>query len=220
MGGAANTIKRGVADVATGGLAEFARKDPFGVPTGNANPVYNMTKNILPPWATGATPNIGGGGPFQLDPNQVTADQNAITGLGQKQYDETMNELPKAVNNAVLQSLPGIQEKLNSQHLLNGTALPAEIARQQEAFAQNLAIPALQGRQGTQTAALQRGLSLEDFINQANVSKSIGQAFTPQQPSGKQNFGTVAQGVGALAPWGKVASGKGTAAAAVPAAAS
>lgn len=211
MGGAVNTVKRVGMDVATGGMAEFARKDPFGVPVGNANPIYNATNKLLPPWMTGgSTPNIGGGGPFQVDQAQRSADESAITGLGEKQYQETMNELPSAVNNAVLQSLPGVQEKLNSQHLLNSTALPAEIARQQQQFAQSLAIPALQGRQGTQTAALQRGLSLEDFINQANVSKSIGQSFTPQQPSGKQNFGTVASGIGALSPWASALKGVDT----------
>lgn len=212
VGKIAGDVGRGVSAVATLGGSEIARNN-----LGSSNPISQFLGapgTIATGGASGQTqmpgvfgnqgnPNPYISGPFSLDPNQVTADQNAITGLGQKQYDQTLNELPKDVNNAVMQSLPGIQEKLNSQHLLNSSELPHQIAQQQQAFAQNLAVPAMQGLQGTQTAALQRGLSLEDFTNQANVSKSIGAAFTPQQPNGKQNFGTVAQGVGALAPMAK-----------------
>lgn len=213
VGKIAGDVGRGVSGVLTLGGSEIARNN-----LGTSNPLtqaLGAPGTIFTGGASGQTqmPSIFGysgqpnpyvGGPFSLDPNQVSADQSAITGLGKKQYDQTIGELPKVVGNAVMQQLPQIQEKLNSQHLLNSTALPQEIARQQEALTQSLAIPAMQQLQGTQTGALQRGLSLEDFINQANVSKSIGQAFTPQQPNGKQNFGTVAQGVGALSPFAKL----------------
>lgn len=188
-----DTVKRGLTAGLTGGISEAFQKNPYGLN------IHNPIPGLL---GIGGQPSSGGGvtGPFSIDANQMAADQSAITSLGKKQYDQTMGELPRSVTNGVLQSLPGIEEKLNSQHLLNSTALHGEIARKQQELAQNIAMPAMQSLQGTQTGALQRGLSIEDFINQSNVAKTIGAQMAPPPPSGKQNFGTFAQGAGALAP--------------------
>jgi len=147
--------------------------------------------------------------------------------------DQLAKSLTEVAGNTFQRMLPGTLEDLNARHLLNGSGLGQELGRQQGYLAQDIANQigqlgaqdisnvsaqkgaALQGLQGFQTGALQRGLSLEDFINQANVAKTIGAQMAPQAPSGKQNFGTVAQGVGALAPWANV----GKAAKAAPAAA-
>lgn len=191
-----NVGGRVLGDVATGGLAEFGKKDPFtGLVT---NPSTGLA-NVVPGLSPGTT-NTSIGGPFSLNPAQSAADSAAITGLGTQQYNKTMQQLPGEVTNAINQSLPNLEETLNSQHLLNGTALPQELARQSSYFAQNLAQPALQAEQGTQTAALQRNLSLEDFVNQANAAKSIGAQFAPTPPSSKAQAGTLLQGAGAAAP--------------------
>lgn len=199
-------VGRIAGDVATGGLAEFARKDPW---TGLVTNPNSGALNLIP----GGNPlsKVFGGpsspsvsGPFTLDQAQFSGDQNAINSLGEKQYNETINQTPQIVSDQLKQILPNIAEDYNAGHVLNSTAYPQEVARQASQLTQNLVLPAIQARQGFQTGALQRGLSLEDFVNQANVSKSIGAAFTPQQPNGKQNFGTVAQGIGALAPLASV----------------
>lgn len=218
-------------DVATMGLGEFTQKDPFGIP---GNPIASLFGN-------GDDSHGGIDGPFTLDPAQFEADRAAINDLGTRQYADTQKfidsdttdraasreALAKALTNqaqaSFQQGLPATLEDLNARHLLNGSGLGQELARQQGNVATNIANEvgvqgakdidwrsglnqqALAGRQGFETGALQRGLSLEDFVNSANVSKSIGAAFTPVQPSGKQNFGAAAQGVGALASLAKLA---------------
>lgn len=214
-------------------------------------------------------------GPFALDPTQMAGDQQAITNLGKEQFgaatslnQNQYDELSRYVNGEVTSrsaarqqladaltkqaaasfqyNLPDIEEKLNSQNLLNGSGLGQEIARQQGKIASDITNQVgvlgaqdvdlasqqrlaalqgfqggqtsnLQGLQGTQTGALQRGLSLEDFINQANVAKQIGAQMAPSQPNGKQNFGTVASGIGSLAPIAALAMGGPGAGAAVAA---
>jgi hypothetical protein len=228
--GAGPTIGRALGGGLTMGMSELGRPNPYGIP-GLDNPLGN-----------GSIGNMFGGqnnpyvsGPFSLDPNQLSADQSALTGLGktqqgdinalaQQQYDQTLKNVPSEVAGSIQQENPQIMEDLNKGGLLNSTAYPQEIARQQEYLTQNLVEPAtqalfagqqsgLQTAQGLQTGAVQRGLSLEDQINNANISKSIGQAFAPAPPTGKQNFGTTAQGIGALAPWAKLGKAGGTAAA-------
>lgn len=254
MGGAVkNTFGRIGAGVLTGGLSEFAQQKPFGESLIN-NPLAPNTPFFRQNSLFGGSSDTGASvpGPFTLDPRLLAGDQAAITGEGQRQFDATNNfvgqdqearaagrqklaeALTKQGQDVFKQGLPGIEETLNAQHLLNGSGLGQEIGRQQGNLATNIAnqvgvqgaqdidlasqqrAAALQGLQGFQTGSLQRGLSLEDQINNANISKTIGQVFAPQPPSGKQNFGTVAQGVGALAPWAKVASKAGATAAGAP----
>lgn len=226
-----NTVKRaGLAGV-TGGLSEFARQDPFGSQVGNLNPIANVAKGILPSWATGyETPNIGGNGPFQLDPNQMARDKSDILGLGNQQYSDTLAGIGEAgtaetqrAKDLFQQMLPDIAENAQASHLYDSTGYGNEVARQQSNIASQVAeqeaqqkLGALQGRQGFETGALQRGQSLEDFINQANVAKTIGAQMAPAPPNGKQNFGTVASGVGALAPIAKLGKAAGGAAAGMP----
>lgn len=197
------TLGRAAGAGVTGGLSEFTKTNPFGVPINN--PLANSFGN-------GNQSNPYVSGPFSLDPNQLTADQTNITNLGNKQYSDTLSGIDTntaaqtdAASKFFQQSLPDIAENAQAAHLYDSTGYGQEVARQQAALATQVGsqasqekLSALQGLQGFQTGALQRGQSLEDFINQANVAKTIGAQMAPQPPSGKQNFGTVAQGVGAL----------------------
>lgn len=221
MGGVANTVQSVVKNPAraigaglTGGLSEAFQQNPYGAPLPFRNPLnvgLNSALNL-----PNDSPSIPG--PFGLDPNQLSHDQAAITGLGNQQYKDTLGAIDtnsaaqtQRAKDLFAQTLPDIAENAQAAHLYDSTGYGSEVARQQSAIASQVAseeaqqkMAALQGRQGFETGALQRGQSLEDFINQANVSKTIGAQMAPQAPSGKQNFGTVAQGVGALAPWAKV----------------
>lgn len=217
---------RGLTAIGTFGTSELARKfgpvpkQLAGLPESAANALMGTH------YGESGTPDIGGGGPFQLDRGQMDANQAAITGLGNQQYTDTLSAIDtnaeaqqRYAGQTIDRMLPGIYEDLNARHLLDSTALPTEIARQANNSAQDIAsqvatakLGALQGRQGFETGALQRGMSLEDFINQSNVAKSIGATMAPVQPNGKQNFGTVAQGLGALAPLFHPAAGVATAA--------
>lgn len=248
MGGSiGNTIGRVGSGIFTLGGSEIARNN---LPSSSvANQLLNAPGTILTggQYNPGSIPFLGSSGqsnpyvsgPFSLDPNQLAGDQAALTGLGtkqqgdinalaQQQYDQTLKQIPSEVSNAIQQENPSIMENLNSSGLLNSSAYPQEIARQQSYLTQNLVQPAiaslqagqqsgLNTLQGLQTGATQRGLSLEDQINNANISKTIGQAFAPQPPTGKQNFGTAAQGIGALAPWGKTLAKAGGTAVGAPA---
>lgn len=188
-----DVAKRALLAGGTMGLSEFAQKNPYGVNLPFKNPLASVFGN-----GQGDT-NPYVSGPFSLDPAQMAADQAAITGLGQKQYDQTISELPKVVGNAMNLQIPGIEEKLNSQHLLNSTALQQELGRQQAELTQQIAIPALQALHGTQQGALGRGLSLEDFINQANIAKTIGAQTAPQVGNGKGQTGALLSGIGSIA---------------------
>lgn len=153
---------------------------------------------------------------------------DASTALGQQQYKDLLSGIDtnsgaqqQYAADTLAKMTPGIEEGLNAQHLLNSTALQNTLGQQASYLAQDVAsqnaqqkLAALQGLQGTQSGALQglqgfqtgglqRSLSLEDQINNANISKSIGAEFAPQAPTGKQNFGTGAQGVAALYPVAK-----------------
>lgn len=220
MGGAAKTIgnvvgtgltlgtnKLGGSDNPLRRFGNFAGSVVTGGQSGQGFGVTRTDANGRP--ISGISGSGTASDPFVLDPAQSAADQAAITAEGDKQYQQTMTQLPQDVTNAINQSLPGLEETLNSQHLLNGTALPQELARQSSYFTQNLAVPALQNRQSFQTGALQRGLSLEDFTNQANVAKSIGASVAPQVGNGK---GTAVSGLGAGASAGTtIMPGYGTA---------
>ncbi len=223
-GGMAGRVGR---DAATFGMGEFTQKDPFGLPVNN--PLASVFGNG--PQA----PDASIPGPFSLDPAQLAGDQAAISGLGasqsagqtalgQSQYDALTKQIPQTVSNDIIQENPAIMEKLNAGHVLDSSAYPQEIARQQEYLTQNLQLPALQQLQGTQTqalgtsqgagqAGLGRQLSLEDFINQANVAKTIGATAAPQVGNGKGQTGTLLSGIGATAPLLTAAKGMGKAAA-------
>lgn len=177
------------------------------------NPVKDIANDYYP--GVGGQDNPYISGPFSLDPNQVAGDKADILGLGNKQYSDTLagiDEYGTAQNKYAKElfstMLPDIAENSQAAHLYDSTGYGQEVARQQANIASQVAadqaekrLSALNGRQGFETGALQRGLSLEDFINQANVAKTIGAQMAPQPASGKSQFGTVAQGVGALAPW-------------------
>lgn len=212
LGTGGTVLNRPVSGLATGGLSEFTQKNPFGVPVNN--PLASVFGNAFDPGR--AVP-----GPFTLDPNQVAADQNDINSVGKNQYSDTLAAIDandaaqgKRAGDLFKSMLPDIAENAQAAHLYDSTGYgdavgnaQAEIISKLTADSADKRLAALSGRQGFETGALQRGQSLEDFINSANVAKTIGAQMAPQPPSGKQNFGTVASGVGALAPWGKVFAG-------------
>ncbi len=236
MGGAAkgvaNKVGRGVSGVLTLGGSEIARNNlsqknalnqtlnaPGSIVTGGQSTYANP---LNPGMSAAGNPYLPG--PFGFDPAQSAADQAAITGLGQKQYSDTLGAIDtnsaaqtQRAKDLFGQMLPDIAENSQAAHLYDSTGYGQEVGRQQANIASQIAsqgaeqkMQALQGRQGFETGALQRGQSLEDFINQANVAKTLGAQMAPPPPNGKQNFGTVASGVGALAPFAKL--GKGAAA--------
>lgn len=228
MGGAAKKIANTVARVGSGvytlGGSEIARKK---LPAKSVvNQAFQAPGTIL----TGGQSTINGYGgdgqssaprdfgPFGLDPDQANRDRSEILGLGEKQYQDTLGAIgtnsvaqTQRAKDLFGQMLPNIAENAQAAHLYDSTGYGQEVGRQQSDIASRIAseeaqqkMQALTGRQGFETGALQRGQSLADFTNQANVAKALGAQMAPQAPTGKQNFGTVAQGVGALSPWGAV----------------
>lgn len=232
MGGVAKTVQsvvkhpaRAIAAGVTGGLSEAFQQNPYGSPLPFRNPL-NVGLNA----ALGSPDESAGiSGPFSLDPNQYARNKADIIGLGEKQYADTLGAIntnesaqTQRAKDLFIQMLPNIAENSQAAHLYDSTGYGQEVGRQQANLASQFAsdaanqrMQALQGRQGFETGALQRGQSLEDFINQANVAKTIGAQMAPVPPNGKQNFGTVASGVGALAPIAKLGKAAAPAAAAL-----
>lgn len=220
MGGAAKTVGRGISGVLTLGGSEIARNNlgqnniiskglqtPGMIFTGGQSGGYSNA-----PSAPGV--QVPGGPAFAIDPAQLAGDQNAITSLGEKQYQDTLAGIDtqgKAAQDYAAQTfqrmLPNIAEDYNAGHLLNSTGYQSEAARQASYLSQDVAnqqaqarLNALTGRQGFEQGSLGRGLSLEDFINQANVAKTIGAQTAPQVGNGKGQTGTLLSGIGSLAP--------------------
>lgn len=156
----------------------------------------------------GVTKGIFGGGSstaatanpsFNFDPNQSANDQAAINALGQRQYDTALKGIgdvgtanTQRAKDLFGQMLPNIAENAQAAHLYDSTGYGQEVGRQQANIASSVAnqeaqqkLQALGGLQGFQTGALQRGMGLEDFVNQANVAKAIGAQYAPQAPSSK-----------------------------------
>ena len=259
MGGVSKTISKqwdSAGKVLSGkGNARDVFSAFTGMPTQDraVPPPYNITQD-----------------PFTFDPAQTQADQQSIidTGtknadaqnvLGQKQYDQanqfitgdqaTRDLARERLSQALInqnqatfkQGLPSTEEALNAQHLLNGSGLGQELARQQGNISTNIAnqigtlgaqdytqasdqrAQALQGLQANQGQALginqaasanslSRGISLEDFARQAQLAKAIGAQAAPQVPNGKST-GTSAglAGAGTGATIGSAVPGVGTA---------
>ncbi len=136
---------------------------------------------------------------FNFDPNQSVNDQAAINALGKSQYGDTLQGITdigtantQRAKDLFGEMLPDIAENSQTAHLYDSTGYGQEVARQQAEIASQVASgeaqqkqAALSGLQGFQTGALQRGMGLEDFINQANVAKAIGAQSVPQAPSSK-----------------------------------
>lgn len=209
-----STAKRALLAGGTGGLSEFVQRNPFGVPINNPLALFGRKSD-----GSQAVP-----GPFELDQTQFEGDRNAINQEGQRQYDATIKGLgdvsaanTKRAQDLFSATLPNIAENANAAHLYDSTGYGNEVARQQSEIASRVASDeaqqkqaALSGLQGFQTGALQRGLSMEDFINQANVAKTIGAQMAPQAPSSKATglSGGVA-GAGAGANFGPLGAGLG-----------
>lgn len=205
LGTGGTPLSRPISGLASGGLSEFTQKNPYGLPVDN--PLASVFGN------GGGANNPYVSGPFSLDPNQVTGDLANINNLGKQQYSDTLGAIDtnsaaqtQRAKDLFAETLPDIAENAQAAHLYDSSGYGQEVARQQSGIASQVAseaatakMNALAGRQGFETGALQRGQSLEDFINQANVAKTIGAQMAPQPPTGKQNFGTVASGVGAVA---------------------
>lgn len=177
---------------------------------------------------------FGGGGStatadpsFNFDPNQAARDQAAIEAEGQRQYDQTTAGIDKygaaqtkRASDLFGQMLPNIAENAQAAHLYDSTGYGQEVGRQQANIASAVAdqeaqqrLTALGAKQGFQTGGTQRVMGLEDFVNQANVAKSIGATMAPQAPSSKATAlsgGVSGAGAGAaFGPWGALAGGVG-----------
>lgn len=233
MGGSvkniASKVGRGVSAVYTLGGSEVARNN---LSKKNViNQVMQAPGTIFTAGLNGGLSNGGGPenpnipGPFSLDPNQLAADQAAIKGLGAKQYDESIGAIDTAGTAAqdyaaqtFKRMLPGMAEDYNAGHLLNSTGYGQAAASKAYDMSQDVAnqvaqqkLGALSSRQGFDTSSLQRGLSLEDFINQANVAKTIGAQMAPQVDNGKGNavagLGAGAKAGSSFGPWGAAIGG-------------
>lgn len=207
-------VGRGLSAGMTGGLTEFGQRNPFGVPINNPLAIFGKKAD--------GSPSIAG--PFELNQAQFEGDRAAIIAEGERQHKDTLKELEslsaantKRAADLFKQTLPDIAENAQAAHLYDSTGYGQEVARQQANIASEIAnqeaqqrFAALGGLQGFQTGALQRGLSLEDFVNQANVAKTIGAQMAPQMPSGKATglSGGVA-GAGAGAPFGPLGAAIG-----------
>lgn len=220
MGGVVNTVKktfsnpiRGLTAIATFGTSELARK--LGpIPKTLASLPETASDQLLgTKYGETGNADIGGSGPFQVDPNQVLANKAAIEAEGKRQYEQTLEELGRVgasntqrAGSLFKSMLPDIAENAQAAHLYDSTGYGQEVARQQANIASEIAnqeaqqrLGALTNLQGFQSGALGRGLSLEDFINQANVAKTIGAQAAPQVGNGKGNTGAILGGLGSLA---------------------
>lgn len=174
----------------------------------------------------------GGDGPetpdYLVDPRQMYEDQKAINDLGKSQYDETIAGIDtnsaaqeKYAQDVFQRMLPQTAEDYNAGGLLNSTGYQQEASRQAYDLASRVAaesanakFSALGAKQGFGTSAMQRGLSLEDFNNQAELAKSLGSKDLPNSPTGGKGglMGGAAQGASmgsAAGPWGALIGGVG-----------
>ncbi len=202
MGGVANTTKKAFNDTTSQfkTLVTHPSKLNLGQAlnlstAGGLSPLTQAANAFSGGSPTGPKPNTA----FNFDPNQSANDQAAINTLGQQQYQDTLKGIDAnaasqntAAANFFQQSLPNIAESSQAAHLYDSTGYGQEVARQQAALANAVSsqtaqakLGALGSLQGYQTGAVQRGMSLEDFTNQANVAKAIGAQMVPQAPSSK-----------------------------------
>lgn len=220
-------------DAISGGAYEAIRnRFPNNPITGLDNKIDGYVNPV-------AQDNTLNGGAFSISPEEIAANRAAIEGLGDRTYGNTnqfvdqemgrrqsarqamAEALTKQSQASFQNALPGTMEDLNARHLLNGSGLGQEIARQQGQLAGDIANKvgtagasdidwasgARQGgfnaQQGAQHDALSRQFSLEDFIRSANVSKAIGAQMAPQVNNGKGNVvGGMGAGAAAGAPFG------------------
>lgn len=209
-GGLVTKIGGGLTKAATLGLSDKIRYKGQSLSNLVGNP-YDAFRDINSADQTAANNGFG------FDPNQSANDQAAINAEGSKQYDQTLagiNDLGTAqtqrAKDLFSQMLPDIAENSQAQHLYDSTGYGNEVARQQSSIASQIAeqeaqqrLAALGAKQGFQTGALQRGMSLADFVNQANVAKSIGATMAPQAPNSKATgLSGATSGAAAGAPFG------------------
>lgn len=110
--------------------------------------------------------------------------------------------ITKQQQRLISQNMPGVYEDLNTRGLLRSSELGNAVSRQQAIAAANLQdtigqqgisdsntnLNNLQGIEnnylGNRSAAIQRGMSLQDWQRQVEASRSLGFAMQPQQPQG------------------------------------
>lgn len=201
MGGVANTTKKAFTDTTNQfkTLVTHPSKLNLGqtwnMSLGGGLSPLTQAYHSMSPDAPGPKPDVS----FNFDPNQSAADQSAINAEGQNQYEQTLAGIHESgtaetqrAKDLFGQMLPDIAENSQAAHLYDSTGYGQEVGRQQANIASQVAEneanqknAALGARQGFQTGALQRGMGLEDFINQANVAKAIGAQMAPNAPSSK-----------------------------------
>lgn len=143
--------------------------------------------------------------------------------------DQLAQLLTQKAQQSFSETLPQTAEDYNSHHLLNSSGYGNEVARQQANLASQIANQvgmqgfsdidlqsrqkqaALGGMQSFQTAGLNRGFNLDDFVRQGNLAREIGAASTPKVGNGK-GVGTGIAGAGTGAAIGtQILPGWGTA---------
>lgn len=223
MGGVAKTVKK-IAPIvspvtyfaskaALGGAKGAAQSVGFGGGGTQDSTLQGGAFSISPEQLEAEKLAIENLGRSQYDKNLQFVEKDQSTRASAR--DALAQALTRQAQSSFQSSLPDTLEDLNSRNLLNSSGVGQEIARQQNKIATDIAnqvgvigaqdidlasqqrAAALAGLQGTETSGLQRQFSLEDFIRQANVAKSIGAQMAPQSPSGKA--GALSGGVSGLA---------------------
>lgn len=200
---AGGIAKRAGIATLTGGLSEFAQKNPYGVPMPN-NPIRKALglsddqKTTLD-------------GEFSISPEELNASTGAILNEGKTQSEmrgkrrqELADLLYKSQDRIFRDNYPQIAEDANSKGLYTGTGFSEALAREKSRLAADTtdalsqqALGDLDAELGFRNNALSRRFSLEDFIRSANVAKNTGLALQPKS-DGKAGTGAILQGVGAL----------------------
>lgn len=186
------------------------------VPGPNIHPSYNPVTNPIP--GGGLTPT---GSQASLDAQKLLEEANfqrdqQLQGqtdrAGQRrQYlDELSGLLNQQSEREFTESLPGLYEDLNTRGLLRSSALGESMSKEKSKMAarinEQIAMQGLQDRMAgvgelggiedqylkSRYGAMNRQMSLEDFVRQTEASKLLGMAtapITPAVPSGKGSQG-------------------------------
>lgn len=190
-GGIKKTIKRaGLAGI-TGGLSEFTKKDPFGVPLGGSS---------------SDTPSADFSG--LIDP---VRDRNLILSSREQARKQLGDVLTQRNNAAFTDAIPQIAGDANAAGVYTGTGYSEALARERAKLERDAQSTLAQQAVSDSDAALSRQFSLEDFMREAEVAKRLGRASQPRRPSGIGSLltgGLSGAAAGApLGPYGALAGG-------------
>lgn len=144
MGKAGKIIKRGAAAAVTGGLSEFAQKNPYGVPV-RTNPVRDAVGRVLG-FERGEDSTLGG--TFSISPEEVSYNKKLILDNGDAQSgmfakegteQDALRKQRRAEMASVLtgiadkqfsRAIPGLAEDANAGGVYTGTGFSEALARE------------------------------------------------------------------------------------------